>query len=102
MRRSAERVADADVAAAVDSWTGHPAVEWVRRIGPLLVKLDSAILSQLELVPTNAAAARSSLHRVGSHNPLAVADPAVDKARHQFVALDIEALRGPWLGNTLR
>src|SRR6516225_9904707 len=102
MRRSAERVADADVAAAVDSWTGHPAVEWGRRIGPLLVKLHSAILIQPELVPTNAAAARGCLHRVGSHNRLAVPAPAVHKARHQFVALDIESLRGPGLGNTLR
>src|SRR5215831_20232558 len=60
--RPAVRVADADVAARVDGWTGHPPKCAVRRVGSLLVDLGLALSIETELVPSHAAAAGLRVH----------------------------------------
>src|SRR5262249_20872293 len=74
VRRTAERIPDADVAELVDRAAGHPPVVAVAEIRSLLVERDgTALLVYPELIPAYAAAAGGRRDRVRRENRLVVA-----------------------------
>ena len=102
MGRAAERIADPDVALAVDGRTRHPAVETVRRVGALLAYPQRSVRRDRELVPPHAAAERRGLDRVHRDDRLAPVHVPVHHARHELVALRVEMLVGARLAHARR
>src|SRR5262245_56995930 len=60
--RTAVRVADPDVAEAIDRGACHPAEEVIRREGALLCQRKVTRLVQQELIPTNPSASGAGVH----------------------------------------
>src|SRR5215469_12074691 len=90
IRRSSKRVADADVSLFVDVDARHRAEEGVRSVGALLVQERIARLVEAKLVPAHAATARMRVDGVRRDDGLLFADPAVDQALHELVALHVQ------------
>src|SRR4030095_7122669 len=102
VRRPAERIADADVAVLVDRRTGHPAIELIGRVGALLPQRYRAIAStNLQLVPPHAAATGRRVDRVHGDERFAVAEIAINRPRHDLVALRVELSLGAWLRHAI-
>src|SRR5690348_4909699 len=90
VRRSSERIADSNVALAVQGDAAHPAIKSIGSIGALLKQVRFAFPIQTELVPAKTAAPRRRIDRVKRDNRFAAADLPVNQTLHDFVALRIQ------------
>src|SRR5207249_1144576 len=87
--RATERIADPDVALAVDGRAGHPAIVAVRSVGTLLMQPDTTIWDNGQLVPPHATAENRRVHRVHRDDRLAPIDVPVHDPRHELVTLRV-------------
>src|SRR5689334_8358723 len=102
MRSAGERIANRDVAAAIDGGTRQPPKEAVRCVSALLMEPDGPAAVNPELVPAHATASRRRVHGMDGHDRLLIADSPVNHARHDLVALCVEAAAAAWLRNAVR
>ena len=100
--RTAEGVPDSDVARPIHRGARQPPIEPVRPVGALLIQREAAPGIEPELVPAYPAATGRRVHGVRRDDGLLGADPPVHDARHQLVALRVEASLGARLRHAAR
>jgi hypothetical protein len=68
----------------------------------LLIKPDTTVIADAELVPANAAAARCGIDRMHGDDRLLAADAPIHDAGHDLVALRVEPALDSRLRNAIR